>query len=151
MTLLLSMPGGSEWIFIIFSLGIFLIPKIFYLITLQSTFDTISLKNRRMSSGNVWLLLIPIFGTIWHFIVVNKMADSIKAETDEMNIKIFESRPAYNIGLSMCILDCLFVIPIVKILSIIAGLICWILYWVKINYYKNILLRARINSYGTNI
>ena len=149
--MLLSMPGGSEWIFILIPLGILLIPKIFYLISLQTTFETISSENRRMPPANIWLLLIPIFGTIWHFIVVKNLADSIKAETNSLNINIYEPRPTYNIGLAMCILNCLIIIPFINILSIIAGLICWIIYWVKINSYKNILLTAKLNANRSNI
>lgn len=109
MTLLFEMPGGSfEWLFIFSFLGLLLIPKIFYLITLQSTFDAISVGNRKMPSGNVWLLLIPLFGIVWHFIIVNNLADSIRAEANSKGIKIGESRPAYNVGLAMCILNCLF-------------------------------------------
>lgn len=150
MTLLISMPGGTEWILIFIALGgLTLIPTIFYLISLQSTFNTISITNRKMPSGNVWLLLIPLFGTVWHFIIVNNLADSIKAEANSKNIEIAEPRPAYNVGLAMCILNCLFFIPGLNILTGIAGLICWILYWVKISSYKNLLLTEKYNSIGT--
>ena len=150
MTLLFSIPGGAEWIIILIALGLILIPKIFYLITLQSTFDTISVENRKMPSSNVWLLLIPLFATVWHFIVINNLADSIKAEANSKNINIDEPRPAYKEGLAMCILNCLFFIPGLNILTGILGLICWILYWVKITSYKNILLTNKYNSIGTN-
>lgn len=151
MTLLISMPGGTEWILIFIALGgLTLIPTIFYLISLQSTLNAISIANRKMPSGNVWLLLIPLFGTVWHFIIVNNLADSIKAEANSKNIKITESRPAYNVGLAMCILNCLFFIPGLNILSGIAGLICWILYWVKISSYKNLLLTEQNIYVGTN-
>ncbi|MFT3701216.1 MAG: hypothetical protein QM802_02545 [Agriterribacter sp.] len=151
MTLLISMPGGTEWILILLAFGLLqIIPIIFYLITLQSTLSTISIENRKMPSGNVWLLLIPLFGTVWHFIVVNKLASSIKAEGDSLSIKLEEQKPGYNIGLAMCILNCLFIIPGVNVLTSIAGLVCWIIYWVKISSYKNILLMGRYNTIGTN-
>lgn len=145
MTLLFSMPGSSEWILIFIVLGM-LIPKIFYLITLQSTLSNISIENRKMPPSNVWLLLIPLFGTIWHFIIVNNLADSIKAEANSKNVKLNETRPAYNIGLAMCILNCLFFIPFVNILTGIAGFVCWIIYWVKINSYNNMLISHNSNS-----
>ena len=150
MSSLISMPGGVEWILILIVLGIMLIPRIFYLINLQSTFDTISVENRKMASRNVWLLLIPLFGTVWHFIIVKNLADSIKAEANSNNIKINELRPAYNIGMTMCILNCLFFIPGLNFFTGIAGLICWILYWVKINSYKSILVTEKQISIGIN-
>jgi hypothetical protein len=143
MTLLFDMPGGTEWILIFIVLGCMLIPRIFYIVTLQSTLDTVSVENRKMPSGNVWLLLIPLFGTVWHFIVVNNLADSIAAEAKTNDIRIEESRPAYSVGLAMCILNCFFFIPGLNILTGIAGLVCWILYWVKISSYKNTLSTRR--------
>jgi hypothetical protein len=150
MNLLIALPGAAEWIIILTVLGLVLIPKIFYLISLQSTLDVISFGNRKMPSSNVWLLLIPLFGVVWHFIIVSNMADSIKAEADSKNITLSEPRPAYNIGLAMCILNCLFFIPGINIFTGIASFVCWILYWVKINSYKNRLLMEAYNMIGTN-
>ena len=96
-----------------------------------------------MPSSNVWLLLIPLFGLVWHFIIINNLADSIKAEVKSRNIKIEEQRPAYNIGLAMCISNCLFFIPVINLFTSIAALVCWIIYWVKISSYKNIILTGK--------
>ena len=53
------MPGGSEWILILFTLGIiFLVPYIFFLLTLQNTLKAISYENRKMPPANVWLMLL---------------------------------------------------------------------------------------------
>jgi len=140
MILLLSMPGLSEWIFLFIAFGIMLIPYFFYLLTLKKLFESISTSNRSMPADKVWLLLIPIFGTIWHFTVVNNLSSSIKAETDSRGLKIFELKPGYNIGLAMCILNCSLFIPGLNALTFIPGLICWILYWYKMNIYKKKLL-----------
>jgi len=147
MQLLLSMPGGSEWILLLIVFGILLIPKIFYLISLQSAFDAISVENRKMPSGNVWLLLIPLFSIVWHFIVVGNLADSIKAEANSKNIPLAENKPGYNIGLAMCILNCFFVIPILNILTSIAGFICWISYWVKVSNYKKQMIELKYRTF----
>jgi hypothetical protein len=96
-----------------------------------------------MPERNVWLLLIPLFGTVWHFFIVSRLADSIKAEAISKNILIGEPRPAYNIGIAMCILNCLYVIPAINTYAAVASLICWIIYWVKIIGFKNVLLKAR--------
>ena len=149
MTLLLSMPGGTEWFLIFIVLGITIIPAIFYLMTLQSTLDTISMENRKMPSGNVWLLLIPLFNLVWHFIVVKNIADSIKAEADSKGIMIAELKPAYNIGLAMCILSCLNLVPVLSMFTGIAAMVCWIIYWVKIADYKRILVRENMTFIGT--
>lgn len=144
MILLLSLPGRMEWLIIFMILGLLIIfPKIFYLITLQSTLNSISPQNRAMQPGHVWLYLIPLFGLVWHFIIVNKLADSIKAEADYRNIQLDVKRPGYNIGLTMCILNCFFFIPILNIFTALGGLVFWIMYWIKINEYKTELEASR--------
>ena len=140
MTLLLEMPGGGEWILILMVMGLLFIPKIFYLLTLQSTLSTISVQNRKMAPANVWLLLIPLFNLVWHFNVVKNLSESIKAEATEKNVSIGEPNPAYNLGLAMCILNCLFIIPVVGTVAAFAGFICWIIYWLKIAGYKKLLV-----------
>src|SRR5215212_5313528 len=144
MTLLIGMPGGSEsaLIFIIVGLLLSLVVHIFYIITLQNTLKAISIQNRKMPPGNVWLLLIPLFGIIYHFIVVNNLADSIAAEAVSKNIKIAEPRPGYKVGLVMCILHCCFFIPVLNIFTGIACFVCWILFWAKISDYKDLMLDA---------
>ena len=148
MILLLSMPGKSEWALVLIALSLLIIPKIFYLVTLQSTFNSISVENRKMPAGNVWLLLIPVFSIIWHFIVVGNLSDSIKAEALSKKLFLNEARPAYSVGLAMCILDCFAIIPVLNIITVLISLICWIIYWVKINGYKNMLFSARFNNIG---
>lgn len=149
MNLLLSMPGGSEWFLIFIALGGILIPAIFYLMTLQSTLESVSKENRKMPSENVWLLLIPLFNLVWHFIVVKNLADSIKAEADSKGIMIAELKPAYNIGLAMCILSCLNFVPVLNFFTGIAAMVCWIIYWVKISNYKKILTAEKMTFIGT--
>jgi hypothetical protein len=148
MTLLLGIPDLSELGLIFLALALvalILIPKIFYLITLQSTLRAISEENRKMPPNNVWLQLIPLFGIVWHFIIIKNMADSISEEANLKNIKIDEQKPAYNIGLAMCILDCFFIIPYLNFLTGVASLICFILYWIKINSYKGKIINSQFS------
>lgn len=116
-------------------LGVFLLPYIFYLITLQNTLKAVSPENRTMEPGMVWLLFIPLFSWIWHFFVVTRIADSVQAELAKKGVATSE-RPAYGVGLAMCILSCTTWIPILGGLAALAGLICWIIYWIKINEFK---------------
>ncbi len=134
--------GGMVVIIILIAIAIGLIPVIFYLLTLQKTLKAVSPENRKMPPSNVWLVLIPFFGLVWQFIIVNRIADSLKAEFEKRNIKVEEDRPGYSIGLAYCILYCCGIIPFLGILAAIAGLVCWIIYWVKIADYKNKLEQA---------
>jgi len=110
-----------------------IIPWILYIQTLQKTLQEIKPENKTISDGNVWLLLIPIFNLIWHFIVVNKISNSLENEAKTRNLNLGETLPGQNIGIAMCILN---IIPYLNII----GFILWIIYWVKISNYKNMLI-----------
>ena len=128
--------GSSEMLILTLPLLLSIIPMVFYLITMQNTFNEVSPENRKMEAGLVWLTLIPLFGLVWQFIIVNRMADSLKLEFAKRNIKDVEDRPGISLGLTFCILFACSIIPLLGFLTGIAGLICWIVYWVKINGFK---------------
>ena len=117
------------FVFLAIKIGI----KIFYILTLQKALKQVSPELRKIPTGNVWLLLIPVFDLIYQFIVVGAIADSLKAEFAKRNIPVQEERPGYNIGLAYCILFVCFFIPFASL----AGIVCWIIYWVKISEYKS--------------
>jgi hypothetical protein len=150
MKILLGVLGTQEIILLGFiMLGIVIIPMIFFLITQQNTLKNIRIQNRTMSPGEVWLQLIPFFGLVWQFIVVGRISDSIRREMASENTLSFEQtnrnysnsygtiRPTYDIGITYCVLFCCSIIPIIGGLAYLAGLICWIIYWVRLSEYKN--------------
>ena len=128
-------PGEIIILFIMLS-GIILLPLILYLLTLQKTLNLVRPENRHMEPGLVWLALIPIFSIIWNFFIVTKVAESLRLEFKQRNIPTGAEKPGYSIGLAYCILVCCTIIPVLGLLTSIAGLVCWIIYWVKINGYK---------------
>lgn len=99
-----------------------------------------------MKPGEVWLQIIPVFGLIWQFIVVNRISDSLRKELSsplfsfEQNSDVqydnSSPRPTHSIGVSYCVLICCSVIPIIGVLFALSGLICWIIYWVQLASYK---------------
>ena len=129
--------------FSLFFLVLFLIPGIFFLLTLQNTLKAISDENRRMPPANVWLLFIPLFNIVWQFIVVDKIAQSIAAECARLNLPVKEDKPTYGIGLAWNICNCISIIPIVGGL---AALITFIIYWVKVAEYKK-LIKSNQNNF----
>jgi hypothetical protein len=136
--------GATELLLITFIVfGLCIIPLIIFLLTLQNTFHEIKPENRKMQPGQVWLTLIPLFGLIWQFIIVNNLADSLKLEFSQRNINVGEERPGIGIGLAYCILFCCSIIPFLGILTGLAGFICWIIYWVKISNFKATLQHSK--------
>ena len=129
---------GFQELLLIVVLGGILLVGIFYLLTLQNTLKTISPENRKMEPGNVWFLLIPLVNIVYSFIVVDAIGVSLKNEYEKYGVVTAE-KPAYNIGLAMCILNILSVIPFVGIVTFL----CWIIYWVKVNEHKNEIIKLQ--------
>ncbi|HUZ59520.1 MAG TPA: hypothetical protein VMU83_12135 [Hanamia sp.] len=90
-----------------------------------------------MPPSNVWLLLIPFFNIVWQFILVDKMARSISAECTRLNLPSKEEKPTYSAGLAWNICNCIIIIPIIGAL---ASLLMFILYWIKVNEYKSLII-----------
>ncbi|HEX6334701.1 MAG TPA: hypothetical protein VFZ78_10775 [Flavisolibacter sp.] len=124
-----------------------IIPFVFFLLTQQKTLRAIQPQNRLMEPGQVWLQLIPLFGTVWQFIVVTRIAKSLQRELASASAFSFEQPentvfengplPTYNIGLAYCILVVTSVIPVLGTFTGIAAFVCWIAYWIKLSGYKN--------------
>jgi hypothetical protein len=116
--------------------AILLIPLIFYILSLQKALGRCAPESRAMQPGLVWLLVIPCFGIIWHFFVVLNMAKSLGAEFQKRGIAE-EPQPGQMLGLIMCGAMCGGFIPFIGPLFSLAGLVCWILYWIKIAGYSS--------------
>lgn len=142
--------GGGEImivavIILLFVLAV-LVVYIFFLLTLQKTFNAVSPDLRKMNpAGLVWLVLIPYFGNVWMFFIVTRMADSLRGEFDRRQMPTAEDRPGYNLGIAFASTNALG--TLVGLLDIqalstvigLASLTLWIMYWVKINrYYKEL-------------
>jgi hypothetical protein len=112
------------------------VPGIFYIITLQKTLERCSPAARTMSPGKAWLLLIPLFNIVWHFIVVVNIAKSLHAEFVRRGLSNADAEPGKALGLAMCCLAVASWIPVLAGFCALAGFICWIIYWVKISGYS---------------
>ena len=103
--------AGFVIIIVLVAIAIGLIPVIFYLLTLQRTLQEVSPENQKMPPGQVWMIFIPFFGIVWQFIMVNRIADSLKAEFQKRNVQVAEDRPGAGIGIAYCTLGCCSIIP----------------------------------------
>lgn len=110
---------------------LWLIPSIFFLLTLQKALTRVATERRTMNPPMVWLSLIPLFNVIWNFFVVNALAKSLDAELTARNIP-HEAEPGKTMGLIWAGLTAACVIPGLGFLLGIPVLVIWIIYWVKI-------------------
>jgi len=126
-----SALGGMLGMTLVVLWLVLLLPLIFYLLTLQRALAACAVENRRMQPGLVWLQLVPLFGMVWQFFVVLAVSGSLHAEFQRRGI-VEEPNPGQSIGLAMCILSVCGIIPFLGVLAALAGIVCWILYWIKI-------------------
>lgn len=113
-----------------------LIVYIFYLLTLSRTLALCHPQTRLMNPGEVWMVFIPLFGIVWHFIMIGRIADSLAIEFRNRQLHLEEARPGYQLGLWALILPLCSFIPILGILTWITGIVFLIMYWSRISNYK---------------
>lgn len=132
--------------------ALFFVPAILFLLTQQRTIRLIQPRNRRIEPGEVFLQLIPLFGMIWQFFVVARLSESIRRELRETTFSFEqtpvvynekEERPTYRIGMTYCILFCGYLIPFYGSNLFLAGMICWVVYWVQLYRVKKKLEEKR--------
>jgi hypothetical protein len=116
-----------------------LIALILYLLTLGKVLNKCAPASRAMEPGKVWLMLIPVFGLVWQFIIVMNIAKSLGNEFARLGIPCPEPTPGQTIGLAMCVCNCCIFIPLLGGLVSIAGLVLWIVYWIRIANYSRLL------------
>jgi hypothetical protein len=157
---------NSPWLQFLL-LGLLLILAILFLLTQQNTLKAILPENRLMNPGLVWLELIPVFGQCWQFLVAARIAGSIRKElefrqedtilglSDASAIGREGRRPTYVIGITYCTLNVIGILLnmfltigpgslllLFPALIILGGVICWIVYWVRLAGAKRELLLA---------
>lgn len=134
-----------------------MVPMIFFCLTEQNLLKNIQVKNRVVSPGAVWLQLIPVFGLFWQFIVVRRLTQSIQQELTDANKFSFEQdayvnedayniKLLYNIGMAYCAGFCLSLLPVIGMLAGLAGLVCWIIFWVKLAGFITLLQQKRYGN-----
>lgn len=132
------------------------IPYIFFLLTQQNTLKAIQPQNRLMQPGEVWFQLIPLFGWIWQFTVVSRIADSICNEYKSQQEISFlgmgdgelqediKNRATYTTGYWYCVLVCTTIIPFLGILTGLGALVLWITYWQQLNKHRQKIMDSNL-------
>jgi hypothetical protein len=132
----------------------FVVVGVLFILTQQNTLKLIQPLNRMISPGQVWWQLIPIFGLLYQFTVVTRIARSLQREFDSYfnnsesvvpeQPATKEKWPTYSTGIAYCWLC---IISIVMrwlpgilgagsgFVSLAAGVFL-IVYWVKLAGFK---------------
>ena len=142
------------------SLLIVCVPAVLYLNTLRKTLLLIDVKNRTIDPNYVWFMFIIGFNLYYHFKLVNSIATSLSNEFADRNIAIDQKRPGETVGYINSTFLVTYVIyfyaffhpnldkKLIDYVLVYGALISWIIYWVKINKYKKLLIAD--NNYKRN-
>ena len=134
---------------------VFVLPAL-YLNSLRKTLLLINLKNRTIDPNYVWFMFIIFFNLYYNFKLVSSIATSLSNEFSDRNIAVDEKRPGETIGFINSIFLVLwfinaftkFDLEAINFILSLGALITWIIYWVKINKYKKLLIADNINKLG---
>ena len=117
----------------------FLLPAIFYILTLQKALNKCAPASRTLEPSMVWLLIVPLVNIVFHFFIVFGIAKTLRNEFNRRGALVANPTPGQSIGLPMCICGCCSIIPILGVLAGFAFLILWIIYWAKIAEFSRML------------
>jgi hypothetical protein len=135
---------------------IFLIPYIFFLLSQYNILKVIQPDNRLMQPFEVWFQLVPVFGLIWQFVVVGRIADSIRNEYQSQKdisflgmgdgelLENINNRVTYSTGFWYCVMVCCSLIPILGFITGIGALALWITYWRQLIKHKEIIQQSNL-------
>ncbi len=124
-------------------LTVFLAIHIPFMLNLSGCLQQVRPKNRDMEPGQVWLALIPIFNIVWMPIIVTRVASSLNREYRDRRWSSRGKDYGQSVGMAFCICSISAIIPIALVIPYcgalfgIAGMVCFIIYWLKIAGYRN--------------
>lgn len=128
-------------------LVVFLAIHIFFLLNLSKCLKEVRPRNRDMEPGQVWLSLIPLFSIVWMFIVVNRVSSSLDSEYRDRRWNSRGEDYGQSIGMAYCACSIASCVPYLGAIVGIGGLVCFIIYWVKIAGYRNELASESNSGY----
>jgi hypothetical protein len=132
----LELLMGIGIVIILFSALIGIVVAVLYLLTLQNLLKRVATENRVIEPGKVWLMLIPLFGLVYAFILYPKISESLKNEFSKRGLTD-SGDYGKSLGTAMAVLGLCGFIPILGGFAGIAHLVIWIIYWVKMSEYKS--------------
>lgn len=133
--------------FLIF-LAVLSIPAILFCLSIQNTLKAIKSNNRKLPAYAGWLLLIPLFSTVWQFVVAVRLAKSIELELNDNGIS--RKQPTLYAGFALAIVQVCAYIPYLNNYTVYIWIVCFLVYWAVIAAYKRKLTDLQSASAGVN-
>ncbi|MBC2607157.1 hypothetical protein [Pelagicoccus albus] len=135
------LASGVVIVIALFFLAVGLTIAILFFLNLSRTLAACAPENQAMAPGLVWLNFIPLFNIFWQIWTVIKIKESL---ANEYRSRGWESNEdfGFTVGMIWAISGIVSIIPLIGILAALAGIVCFILYWIKTAEYKKKLARV---------
>lgn len=117
-----------------------IIIHVLFLLNISKTLALCSPRNQTMTPGQVWLNLIPLFGTVWIFITFIRLSESLQNEYRSRGIRPEDPEFAKMTGILYMVLSLVGCGPV--------GLVFFIMYWVKVSGFRKTLENDRGGGTG---
>ena len=131
--------------FLLVVLGIFFLN----LLTFHRALLQVQPSNQLIAPNNVWLMFIPLFSSIYAFILYPKLSDSIRNEYQARGLK-GDGDFGKNMGIAMAVLGLCGWIPVLGGLASLTNFVLFIIFWVKIGNYRTVLKSSPNQSVGSS-
>ena len=134
--------GAAEWIFYVIFFFTAQVVIVLFILTIQSIFEKISPDLRSLSVTQLWLTIIPAFGSIWIFYVIYQLAESLSEEFKRRQIVEFETKPGLGVGWAFsffavtALLTMMIDERIITILLYVTAVVLFVIYWAKLAGFK---------------
>lgn len=134
---------GPEVLIVLIVLLPFVMAYIFYIRTLQKTLAELSDKNKSLPSWSIWLILLPVVGSLCLLYVVWKLSQSLALEFKDRGIESSNENTGLIIGMLMSLC---FLLAVRSPIFGAIGVLFWIIHWVKMSKYKSVLRNTPIDN-----
>ncbi len=117
--------------------GVYAVPMLFYILTLRQALKRCEAPS--ISARSLWVLLLPVLGTIWHFFVVKEICESLSDEFTRRHQRNPDPTLGQSIGIAMCVAGGFCMFRPLALIACTAHLILWVLYWVNVREISGLL------------
>ena len=126
------------------SAAVHAVPMLFYILTLRQALR--QCESPTISARSLWILLLPVLGTIWHFFVVKEICESLSDEFERRHRRNPDPTVGQSIGIAMCVAGGLSMFPALLLIASIAYYILWVLFWVNVREISRLLDTPQVRT-----
>ena len=133
---------SKEYLVLLLVIGVlFQVISLILAYQIRATLRLVREENRCLVPGQAWAIAIPLINIFYNFIIVRRLTDSLNNEFYDRQMAVDENptlKQGYFMAYSFLALN--FPLPaFIGYLIVIACLICYVNYWIKVNEHRKLL------------